>query len=169
MHSLPSSGAYNSSWRGARRNTGLSTTSAGASLHGGSSDARGSRRTARAMRTAVVVLALLGVVTVTVWWRAARTTPLRLPAYTTAPVLVSYAYFEKDPIQLANFEYFLATATKSSGVLEPNVHFVFVVSGERCSPCAGLSGMLTQSEPEDLSLLGIKEAKYRCVHVQNPL
>jgi hypothetical protein len=31
--------------------------------------------------------------------------------YASAPVLVSYAYFEKDPRQRANFEYFLAAGT----------------------------------------------------------
>ncbi|KAK9842595.1 hypothetical protein WJX81_008112 [Elliptochloris bilobata] len=53
------------------------------------------------------------------------------------PVLVSYSYFEKDDIQRANLEFFLAVGMGiSSGFQIPEAtDFVLVVSGEVCSPC----------------------------------
>uniref|UniRef100_A0A383VTR6 Uncharacterized protein n=1 Tax=Tetradesmus obliquus TaxID=3088 RepID=A0A383VTR6_TETOB len=88
--------------------------------------------------------------------------PRRGPAaapYLSDPVLISYAYFEKDAIQLANFEYFLAVGSHYP-LLHSNMHWVFVVSGEKCSPCPGLYSGMSEREGADLTAIGIKEASY---------
>lgn len=64
-----------------------------------------------------------------------------LPAYVDAPVLISYAYYEKDPIQVANFEFFLAAGT-TYPARHSDVHWAIVVSGDNCSPCQGLRAVL---------------------------
>jgi len=63
------------------------------------------------------------------------------------------------PLQLANFEYFLAVGSHFPA-LHTRMHWVFTVSGERCSPCTALYSVLPQRDPTDLSVLGIKEARF---------
>jgi hypothetical protein len=74
-------------------------------------------------------------------------------------VLISYAYYEKDAIQLSNFEYFLAVGSHYP-LLHSNMHWVFVVSGEKCSPCPGLYSGMSEREGADLTAIGIKEASF---------
>lgn len=57
--------------------------------------------------------------------------------YAQASVLVSYAYFEKDQEQRANFEYFLAAGAVPSPT-QQDIAFVFVIATDKCSPCKGL-------------------------------
>lgn len=83
----------------------------------------------------------------------------RYPEYMYEPVLISYAYFEKDAIQRANFEYFLAVGSKYPA-LHSNMHWVFVVSGDGCAPCTGLYNVLNERDGADLTPLGIKEASF---------
>lgn len=87
-----------------------------------------------------------------------RTTP-GMAAYLKEPVLISYAFFEKDPIQVSNFEYFLATGSHYP-LLHNKMHWVFVVTGEKCTPCTGLYSALSEREAKDLTPIGIKEASY---------
>ncbi len=62
-------------------------------------------------------------------------TKLPLPALAhgrySAPVLISYAYFESTAIQSDNFNFFLQTGW--SGAARRT--FVFVVAGEQCAAC----------------------------------
>jgi hypothetical protein len=62
-----------------------------------------------------------------------------------APVLVSYSYFEKDEVQKANFEFFLAVGMGLSPGFDRPGHtdFVIVISGETCTPCQKLLPKLT--------------------------
>lgn len=62
-------------------------------------------------------------------------------------------------MQLANFEYFLAVGSHYP-LLHTNMHWVITVSGERCQPCTALYGVLPERDPTDLSVLGIKEARF---------
>jgi hypothetical protein len=62
-------------------------------------------------------------------------------------------------VQLANFEYFLAVGSHFP-LLHANMHWVFTVSGERCAPCTALYSVLPGRDPSDLSVLGIKEARF---------
>ncbi|KIZ07406.1 hypothetical protein MNEG_0542 [Monoraphidium neglectum] len=78
-------------------------------------------------------------------------------AYALEPVLISYSYFEKDPVQVANFEFFLAAGTQHPP-RHTDMHWAIVVSGENCSPCQGLYGILRNRETADLRDWGIKEA-----------
>lgn len=57
------------------------------------------------------------------------------PAYTHAPVLISYAYFEKDTIQQFNFDYFLQ-AGKQPSPTGQRISWFFVVSTDQCGPCS---------------------------------
>lgn len=60
-------------------------------------------------------------------------------------VCVSYAYFEKDEIQQANFDFFI-TLGMGVGSQQPpiqNVGFTIVIMGKICSPCAQLDPLLT--------------------------
>jgi hypothetical protein len=43
--------------------------------------------------------------------------------------------------QVANFEYFLAVGSHYPP-LHTNMHWVFVVAGEKCTPCASLEALL---------------------------
>lgn len=81
------------------------------------------------------------------------------PAYTTAPVLISYSYFEKDPIQVSNFEFFLVAGTHYPQQRK-DMHWAFVVSGGDCSPCKMLYSVLHNRDPTDTTLtkMGIKDA-----------
>lgn len=62
-------------------------------------------------------------------------------------------------LQLANFEYFLAVGSHYPQ-LHSNMHWVFTVSGERCAPCTALYSVLPEWDHSDLSVLGIKEARF---------
>ena len=55
-----------------------------------------------------------------------------------SPVLISYSYFEKDAIQLANMEFFVAVGMGLSVGFErpPHTEFVVVINGDSCSPCS---------------------------------
>ena len=61
-------------------------------------------------------------------------------AGTAAPVLVSYSYFEKDSMQRANMEFFVAAGMGlDSRLPQPrDTDFVVVISGEACAPCKAL-------------------------------
>ena len=67
------------------------------------------------------------------------------PDVFSVPVLVSYSYFEKDSIQLANMEFFAAVGMGLSTGFErpPNTDFVVVISGDLCSPCSLLHPHVT--------------------------
>jgi hypothetical protein len=62
-----------------------------------------------------------------------------------SPVLVSYSYFEKDAIQLANMEFFMAVGMGLSVGFErpPNTEFVLVINGDSCRPCSLLQPYVT--------------------------
>lgn len=42
---------------------------------------------------------------------------------------------------MANFEYFLAAGSHYPS-LHTNMHWVFVVAGDKCTPCASLEALL---------------------------
>lgn len=81
--------------------------------------------------------------------------PLRAPHLPRPPccVLVTLS------AQLANFEYFLAVGSHYP-LLHSHMHWVFTVSGERCAPCTALYSVLPERDPTDLTILGIKEARF---------
>lgn len=65
--------------------------------------------------------------------------------------LVSYSYFESDAVQQSNMEFFLSVGMGLSGrgktFKRPhNTHFVFVISGENCTPCKKLYAQLGKEE-----------------------
>ncbi|GIM10518.1 hypothetical protein Vretimale_14187 [Volvox reticuliferus] len=70
------------------------------------------------------------------------------PQYSSSPLLVSYAFYEKDVIQRTNMEFFLqhgwvappAVAGTKGGKVPPPpspITWVLVVTGSLCSPCVG--------------------------------
>ena len=56
-------------------------------------------------------------------------------------ILTSYSYFEKDSIQLANFQFFISVGMGVSSTYRSpsNTHFVVIVNGPQCTPCKSLS------------------------------
>lgn len=60
------------------------------------------------------------------------------------PILVSYAYFEKDAIQAANLAFFAAVGMGAGAGAEPppSTDFVVAVAGPACTPCAAFAGRL---------------------------
>ncbi|KAG2428140.1 hypothetical protein HXX76_011820 [Chlamydomonas incerta] len=60
-----------------------------------------------------------------------------LPPYASAPVLVSYAFYEKDLIQRGNMDFFLTQGWVAPPGGQKHILWVFVVAGEQCSPCSG--------------------------------
>lgn len=54
------------------------------------------------------------------------------------PVLVSYAYFEKDDVQLKNMEFFMQVGMGLSSEFDPppNTDFSIVFNGAMCAPCS---------------------------------
>ena len=64
----------------------------------------------------------------------------RQPEAAPGPVLVSYSYFEKDEVQAANMEFFVAVGMGMSEYYSrpPNTDFVVVISGDYCNPCSSL-------------------------------
>lgn len=69
-----------------------------------------------------------------------------LTAAVSGLTLVSYSYFEKDAIQLANMQFFLSVGMgMSKGFKHPeNTHFALVVSGDTCEPCKPLLKILKE-------------------------
>lgn len=65
--------------------------------------------------------------------RSAQTAGAR-GKFADQPVLVSYAFFQKDDIQVSNFDYFLRAGTMLPADGQ-QVHWAFVVAGGRCTPC----------------------------------
>ena len=62
------------------------------------------------------------------------------------PVLVSYSYFEKDEVQLANADFFFAVGMGINSAIPPpeQTDFVVVISGELCAPCQALRPFLKE-------------------------
>ena len=99
-----------------------------------------------------VVLAVVCLLLLYIASQREETDPLsrRNPSETKAgpsaigPVLVSYSYFEKDAVQLANAEFFwkVGIGLHSSYAAPKDTDFVVVVSGEACTPCAKLRPLL---------------------------
>ena len=67
-------------------------------------------------------------------------------ASTGSRTLVSYSYFEKDPGQLANFEFFQAVGMGHQSTLKApaDTDFVVVISGEQCTPCSNLYPLVSE-------------------------
>ena len=56
------------------------------------------------------------------------------------PVMVSYSYFEKDPGQLSNADFFIAVGMgiSSTFTAPAATDFTVVISGDLCTPCKAL-------------------------------
>ena len=63
-------------------------------------------------------------------------------------ILTSYSYFEKDSIQLANFQFFISVGMGVSSTYRSpsNTHFVVIVNGPQCTPCKSLSHAVVDDE-----------------------
>ena len=63
-------------------------------------------------------------------------------------ILTSYSYFEKDSIQLANFQFFIGVGMGISSTYRApsNTDFVIVVNGPQCTPCKSLSHVVVKDE-----------------------
>ena len=63
-------------------------------------------------------------------------------------ILTSYSYFEKDSVQLANFQFFISVGMGISSTYKApaNTDFVVVINGPQCTPCKSLSHMLSDDE-----------------------
>lgn len=59
-------------------------------------------------------------------------------------ILVSYSYFEKDSVQVANMEFFTAVGMGMSIHFKTprSTDFAFVISGNACTPCKALQPYL---------------------------
>ncbi|KAI8466619.1 MAG: hypothetical protein J3K34DRAFT_524403 [Monoraphidium minutum] len=134
----------------------------GSSYHGGGGGGGwgwllGGRRGA-ALSDAIVLLGVLWALGLTVY-ALSRAWPGRgagrAPQYAAEPLLISYSYFEKDPV--SNFEFFLAAGTHYPPG-NSDAHWAVVVSGDNCSPCQVLYGVLKNKDTANLSEWGIKEA-----------
>ncbi|PSC69296.1 hypothetical protein C2E20_7243 [Micractinium conductrix] len=79
----------------------------------------------------------------------------------TDRVLVSYSYFEKDPIQRDNFDYFITVGmgldNRYGG--PANADFVVVVNGKVCRPCSRLYPLLQEEAPLLPSLSAVYEGE----------
>lgn len=64
------------------------------------------------------------------------------------PVMVSYSYFEKDPGQLSNAEFFIAVGMGISSTFKAPAatDFTVVISGDICSPCKALLPLVRDDE-----------------------
>lgn len=100
-----------------------------------------------------------------VWCLVPKTWVETNKPYTRSPVLVSYSYFEKDDVQKSNFEFFLALGTLPPPT-NKRFHWVFVISGETCTPCKKLLPELKKTEGDAASLgkIGVKEV-YESSHI----
>ena len=113
------------------------------------------RKTKRAMLKAWVqaVLVFVGIALVSTLFRSSGSAgtaghaaldssrKLAEPKASTGPrTLVSYSYFEKDPGQLANFEFFKAVGMGHQSTIKApaETDFIVVVSGDVCTPCSSL-------------------------------
>ena len=115
------------------------------------------RKSKRAMLKAWVqaVLVFVGIALVSTLFRSSSTATypadssrkLAEPkASTGTRTLVSYSYFEKDPGQLANFEFFQAVGMGHQSTLKApaDTDFVVVISGEQCTPCSNLYPLVSE-------------------------
>jgi hypothetical protein len=72
------------------------------------------------------------------------------------PILVSYSYFEKDPIQTANFDFFITLGmgignTKlDNAFLSKDMDFTIVINGDVCTPCARLASFVDEQPSSPL-------------------
>ena len=59
-------------------------------------------------------------------------------------ILTSYSYFEKDKVQLANFQFFISVGMGVSSKYKApaNTEYVVVINGPQCTPCKSLSHIL---------------------------
>ena len=59
-------------------------------------------------------------------------------------ILTSYSYFEKDSVQLANFQFFISVGMGISSTYRApsNTDFSIIVNGPKCTPCKSLSHVL---------------------------
>jgi hypothetical protein len=76
------------------------------------------------------------------------------------PVLVSYSYFEKDSIQLANFQFFIAVGMGVSSTFSTpaNTDFVIVINGDVCTPCNSLLGLVSEDRAAAEALPAVSAA-----------
>lgn len=90
------------------------------------------------LRALLVIVTTLAGLLLWVRVQAANTSNV---SHKLEPVLVSYSYFEKDAIQAANFEYFLAIGMgcNSTYLAPAATEFIIVQSGPDCTPCAKLN------------------------------
>lgn len=86
-------------------------------------------------------------------WRLQRQIDAHRPA--VGAVFVSYAYYEKDPVQTstANLELFLRAGMgiDNHHAVPPHTFFSIVVLGDRCSVCGPLLSHATYAAPLVLS------------------
>ena len=63
-------------------------------------------------------------------------------------ILTSYSYFEKDSVQLANFQFFISVGMGVSSTYKApsNTDFAIIVNGPKCTPCKSLSLVLEDDE-----------------------
>ena len=75
-------------------------------------------------------------------------------------ILTSYSYFEKDSVQLANFQFFMSVGMGVSSTYKSpsNTDFVIVVNGPQCTPCKSLSHALTEDQPAAAVLPTVSQA-----------
>ncbi|KAL4854424.1 hypothetical protein ACK3TF_004779 [Chlorella vulgaris] len=109
-------------------------------------------------RTRALFLLLITLVALTIFYPRLLTlfggaSPPANTAGTTAdtvgPVLVSYSYFEKDPVQRENFDFFitLGMGLDSRFGSPQSTDFVIVVNGKVCRPCSRLYPLLQEAPP----------------------
>jgi len=71
------------------------------------------------------------------------------------PILISYSYFEKDPIQTANFDFFITFGMGIGNIklgwtsMSRDMDFTIVINGNVCTPCARLTSLVDE-EPSPL-------------------
>lgn len=118
-----------------------------------------------------VLFAILITTTLLLHWRRS-TTGVWADSNPHGPVLVSYSYFEKDPVQvwgphtykggvhiiatqLKDAEFFFAVGMgiKSTYKPPPSTHFSIVVNGDVCNPCQVLYPLLRSAFQCSTSLL----------------
>lgn len=63
-------------------------------------------------------------------------------------ILTSYSYFEKDTVQLANFQFFISVGMGISSTYKAPVKtdFVVVINGPQCTPCKSLHHIVNDDE-----------------------
>ena len=70
--------------------------------------------------------------------------PLERTIFSDDLILTSYSYFEKDRVQLANFQFFISVGMGVSSTYRApsNTDFSIIVNGNKCTPCKSLSHMV---------------------------